>query len=1047
MKIKTTKRAFIASALSLLLCVSMLIGTTFAWFTDSVASNNNIIKSGNLDIELEYSHDGENWKTVKGSSELFDKDALWEPGYTEVVYLKLSNRGSLALRYDLGVNIISETPGINAEGKAFRLSNFIDMAVIGRDAADIAFATREEAVDEATAQLDGELEMVSRAIVNGYNKSGVMEAGADDIYLAMVVYMPTSVGNEANHNGTDIPEINLGINVFATQAVSENEKDSFGSDYDADAAPVINATYDWYVDGVDEGEFTINTASDLAGLANIVNGTATQEAVSGVASYSDETTYVKDSFKGKTVTLAADIDLMNAVWTPIGNSTYKFQGTFDGNGKTVSNLYIPGYKSNVGLFGFTTDGEIKNLTIENATVYGCLNVGVLAGTPYTTKYNNITVKGHVEVSGMSYVGGVGGKSAYANWDNITVDVDDTSFVIANSIENATSYRTYVGGVIGFMGEGGHTVSNVTSNIDVSGTTCDVGGIVGIAHYGNNFENITCTGDVKITKALEATDAEEMGGIAGVWHNGGSDVTLTNCKFTGTLTANVNDADLGNNAIVGASYSKSGSGKLVIDGAEVVFGAASLDELISGGDAILSDDLQINVSETTANSGYGKTGVEVNNGGVLDGNGNTLTVNDANGTWDCAVSPKNGTIKNLTVNGAFRGIFMGGATGDVYIDNVVIDKVCYTFNSDGGSKDYGVYISNSTLNGWTSYSDVHKEVVFTNCNFGKGTGGYQYAFCRPYNASVFKNCVFEEGFEFDTTKNDNIVFINCYYGETLITAENAATLGNGETTFFYNGIGGVKFPAEVSSAEDLNAALSNGEYVILKDDVTTEAATTAPYGNKVGFVHNGGTFDGNGNAVGITNSGDNYAVMTSGGTIQNLNVNDGFRGIMIMNPTADVVFDNVTVKGDVCYAINTGEGDGTHSLIVTNSTLCGWSSFGTAVKDATFTNCTFGQGDYYDNVYGRLVKPYVDTVFDGCEFESKFYIDLSQLGKDGDGNVLDPDAKIILKNCTVNGVKLTADNWTDLVVSESDCGNGQISIELKDGTYLTAENMVNYIIFE
>ena len=139
---KATKRAMLFSVLSLVLCMSMFVGTTFAWFTDSVTSANNIIKSGNLDIELEYSHDGENWKTVKGSSELFDKDALWEPGHTEVVYLKLSNLGSLALRYDLGVNIISETPGINAEGNAFRLSNYIDMAVIGREAPDIAFATR-----------------------------------------------------------------------------------------------------------------------------------------------------------------------------------------------------------------------------------------------------------------------------------------------------------------------------------------------------------------------------------------------------------------------------------------------------------------------------------------------------------------------------------------------------------------------------------------------------------------------------------------------------------------------------------------------------------------------------------------------------------------------------------------------------------------------------------------------------------------------------------------------------------------------------------------
>jgi hypothetical protein len=116
--------------------------------------------------------------------------------------------------------------------------------------------------------------------------------------------------------------------------------------------------------------------------------------------------------------------------------------------------------------------------------------------------------------------------------------------------------------------------------------------------------------------------------------------------------------------------------------------------------------------------------------------------------------------------------MGGATADVYIDNVVIDGTVYTFNSDGGNTNYGVYVSNSTLNGWTSFSNVHKEVVFTDCKFGEGSG---YAFCRPYNASLFENCVFEEGFEFDTKQASSIIFKNCYYGDTLITAENAASL--------------------------------------------------------------------------------------------------------------------------------------------------------------------------------------------------------------------------------------------------------------------------------
>ena len=199
-------------------------------------------------------------------------------------------------------------------------------------------------------------------------------------------------------------------------------------------------------------------------------------------------------------------------------------------------------------------------------------------------------------------------------------------------------------------------------------------------------------------------------------------------------------------------------------------ATELDAALNTGkNVILTGDLTFSASDTTANSGYGATGVKVD-GSVLDGNGNTLTVNNAWGTWDCAVNAVSGTIKNLTVSGAMRGIFMGSAKGDVYIDNVIFDNVIYTFNSDGGNKNYGVYISNSTLNGWTSHSDVHKEVVYTNCSFGKGNG---YAFCRPYGPTKFVGCEFAAGFTVDPIAN--ISFENCTLDGVALTAENISTL--------------------------------------------------------------------------------------------------------------------------------------------------------------------------------------------------------------------------------------------------------------------------------
>ena len=114
-KSKSTKRALLSSVLALVLTCTMLLGTTFAWFTDSVKSGANKIIAGNLDVELEYATvdaNGalqDNWTSVEGKDALFKTDTLWEPGHAEVVYLKARNAGTLALKYKFAMNILSET--------------------------------------------------------------------------------------------------------------------------------------------------------------------------------------------------------------------------------------------------------------------------------------------------------------------------------------------------------------------------------------------------------------------------------------------------------------------------------------------------------------------------------------------------------------------------------------------------------------------------------------------------------------------------------------------------------------------------------------------------------------------------------------------------------------------------------------------------------------------------------------------------------------------------------------------------------------------------
>ena len=120
---KTTKRALLLSVLSMVLCVSMLVGSTFAWFTDTASTAVNKIQAGNLDVELEYSKDFSEWKKVDNTTKLFEESKSWEPGRTEVVYLRVKNAGTLALKYTLGIYNLYNSTGKNILGNKYSLSD------------------------------------------------------------------------------------------------------------------------------------------------------------------------------------------------------------------------------------------------------------------------------------------------------------------------------------------------------------------------------------------------------------------------------------------------------------------------------------------------------------------------------------------------------------------------------------------------------------------------------------------------------------------------------------------------------------------------------------------------------------------------------------------------------------------------------------------------------------------------------------------------------------------------------------------------------------
>lgn len=360
---KTTKRALFSSVVALLLCFTMLLGTTFAWFTDSAASGSNVITAGNLDIVVEYTLDGTNWNDLDGAIDLFQK-GLWEPGHTEVVALRIKNNGTLALKYAANMNIVDETVGKTKDGADIVLSDILTVSTLVQQAVDADGNANQIGDITLGLAFNGENSV-------SYENTATFKAGnvlRNDVelhpgaahYLIVKVDMAETVGNEANHNGTNIPTINFGINVLATQFTYEN--DSFGNQYDKDAEYKEPATR---IATFDE----LKTAFANGGNVELTADIAITELVTipaGVEVYLD--------MNGKTITPAsANVDPLFDVKTGAA-LVIDGNGTFDlGEMGTVNGMSLMYPRGDVTI----NSGTFKIAT--NGTKYGSMFVGISGG--------------------------------------------------------------------------------------------------------------------------------------------------------------------------------------------------------------------------------------------------------------------------------------------------------------------------------------------------------------------------------------------------------------------------------------------------------------------------------------------------------------------------------------------------------------------------------------------------------------------------------------------------------------------------------------------
>ena len=211
-EVTRTTRALIASIVAMVLCCAMLIGTTYAWFTDVSSASVSDIHSGNLRAEL-YKVIGNAEIKVNEETDLFDENVLWELGHTEVAYLKVSNEGNLDLKYRLTINVTNKTIGKTHDGADIDLSQYLRFAVIET-------ASQYSSGDAAR----NAAESVSRLISAGFvSEESKLPANTKSDLIAIVVYMPEEAGNMANHNGTNIPSIDLNLSIATTQDAGEFE--------------------------------------------------------------------------------------------------------------------------------------------------------------------------------------------------------------------------------------------------------------------------------------------------------------------------------------------------------------------------------------------------------------------------------------------------------------------------------------------------------------------------------------------------------------------------------------------------------------------------------------------------------------------------------------------------------------------------------------------------------------------------------------------------------------------------------------------------------
>ena len=203
----------IALVVSIVLLVSWGIlgtGASLAWFQAESSDIKNVFNFGTFDVEVEYKNDRmTDFAPLENQTAIFNDEALYEPGYTQIVHMKITNKSTMDVRYKLTVKQRQVVTAYDAEGDLIYLPKYIKYGAV--------FADSVFELDRAFAQQNAPHDMAQLSLGEYSQWDEVVLAPEQERYVVLIVYMPEEVGNKAKYRDDHPPRVELGITIDAQQ--------------------------------------------------------------------------------------------------------------------------------------------------------------------------------------------------------------------------------------------------------------------------------------------------------------------------------------------------------------------------------------------------------------------------------------------------------------------------------------------------------------------------------------------------------------------------------------------------------------------------------------------------------------------------------------------------------------------------------------------------------------------------------------------------------------------------------------------------------------